>query len=325
MTIASFCCEQLRSRGPLTLETLTDLATDSGVTRARDPLATVRSALAHRAVQLGDGRWASPLQLLEGRVLTTAQPTAAMYDEPEPAEPGLDLELLRLAACERPIPLAQGGSLRNTNYRTLSLPDFSGARLAPDELLGLRLRDGVLHTEPTPQTPELRHAGRLLADALGPLEGRRTPYWSTGLRTASDSLALALWDRMAADPEFLTSPVPPFSTCIPALVQGLHEERERQQSPVVALGGPPRPPLRGALGGAPGRRARRSTVVRVAERVHHARVARASPSPSSRTSTTTPTSRSRRCPIPVDCALCDAAVCTAGPAFVRSVHGRYCA
>lgn len=228
MTISSFCTEQLRTRGPLTLEALTDLATDSGATTARNPLASVRSAIAPRAVQLGDGRWASPLRLLEGRVLTTHRAVRAWYDDELLSAPSLDLELLRTAAREAAIPVEGGGLLKCTTYSTLALPSFSGVTLGPEDLLGLRLRDGVLHAEPVPVTPEMRQSGRLLADALGALDTTSPPYWSTGLHAVSDNLNRALWDRMAADLEFLTSPVPPFSECIPALAHALSVERERQ-------------------------------------------------------------------------------------------------
>lgn len=230
MTVSSFCLDLLRSRGPLTLDELTELASGAGATRARNPVASVRSAIAHRAVQLSDSRWASPLRLLEGRILTTP---AHGRDWPDDGallpSSHYDLELLRLAAREAALPFQDGGCFKSTPYGALSPPDFSRLDLGPHELLGLRVRDGVVHTEPTALTPGMRQAGRLLADALGPLDKGRTPYWSTGLASVSDNLCAALWDRMATDPDFLTSPVPPLSQCIPALAHTLHVEREHQR------------------------------------------------------------------------------------------------
>ena len=50
MTIHAFCREQLMTHGPLTLETLTDLAVAAGVTRSATPLAGVRESLRGRTV-----------------------------------------------------------------------------------------------------------------------------------------------------------------------------------------------------------------------------------------------------------------------------------
>ena len=226
MTISSFCLDRLRTAGPLTLDALAELAAESGVTTARNPVASVRSAIAPRAVQLRNGRWASPLALLEGRVLTTAtsrDPSARPVGSREH-----DLELLRAAVREAAIPLATGGSLRASGYGPLNLQDIR-AEPAEHELLGLRIVDRVLHVEQLPLSAEMRQAGRLLADALGPLKARAKTYWSTDLHDVSDNLSAALWDRLAADPDFLTSPVPPLSHCIPALAHALQREREQAQ------------------------------------------------------------------------------------------------
>ncbi len=226
MTISSFCLDQLRTAGPLTLDALTELAVAENVTTARNPAGSVRSAVAPHAVQLRDGRWASPLALLEGRVLTTAT-----CQDPSVRPLGSldhDLELLRAAVRERAIPLAHGGSLRASTYGPLNLQDVMTGT-AEQALLGLRLVDGVLHVEHLPLTAEMRQAGRLLADALGPLKPRARTYWSTDLHDVASNLSAALWDRLAADPDFLTSPVPPLSHCIPALAHALQLEREQAQ------------------------------------------------------------------------------------------------
>lgn len=226
MTISSFCLDRLRTAGPLTLEALAELAAAENVTTARNPVASVRSAIAPRAVQLRNGRWASPLALLEGRVLTTAtsrDPSVRPVGSLEH-----DLELLRAAVREAAIPLATGGSLRASPYGPLNLQDVMTGP-AEHELLGLRLVDGVLHVEELRLTAEMRQAGSLLADALGPLKPRVKAYWSTGLPEVSNTLSAALWERLAADPDFLTSPVPPLSHCIPALSHALQLDREHAQ------------------------------------------------------------------------------------------------
>lgn len=70
MTISAFCRDQLLAQGPLGLETLAHLAADAGKTTVRNPACAVRSAISYKEVLLADGRWATPLWLLEGRILT---------------------------------------------------------------------------------------------------------------------------------------------------------------------------------------------------------------------------------------------------------------
>ena len=79
MTISTFCRDQLLTHGPLPLQTLADLAAEAGTTTARDPAAAVRGAIAYKEVQLADGRWATPMWLLEGRILTVRQ--LPIFDE----------------------------------------------------------------------------------------------------------------------------------------------------------------------------------------------------------------------------------------------------
>lgn len=84
-----------------------------------------------------------------------------------------------------------------------------------------------MHVELVPATDELYRAGDLLAEGLGPLDARGR-YWSTEDSLVSDNLVAALWNRMAADPTFLTSPVPPLSQCIPPLASALRTARDRR-------------------------------------------------------------------------------------------------
>lgn len=257
MTISSFCRDLLLARGPLPLETLAERAAAAGATTARDPAAAVRSALAYREVQLSDRRWATPLWLLEGRILTARRlPIArdwawdaveddealldpeALLDDPDLHDLDLhhgihgtahDLALLDLAAHSRPLPLAAGGLLHSDRYRSAwRVPKgWPGLRAGRDQLLGLRVREGQLHVELVPVTEELHRAGADLGRELGPLDapGR---YWSPEPSLVADNLAAALWNRMADDPAFLTSPVPPFSECVPPLADALRRERDRR-------------------------------------------------------------------------------------------------
>ena len=251
MTISSFCRDQLLARGPLPVETLADLAAEAGVTTARDPAAAVRSALAYKEIQLADGRWASPLWLLEGRILTARRlpiddagtdEDGAGYDGLADAGPYLqdpcghgidgtrhDLAPLDLAARTRALPLAAGGLLHSSRYDPgWRVPKgWPGVRPERGQLLGLRVREGEIHVELVAATDELFRAGERLANELGPLDARGH-HWAREDAQVSDKLVAALWNRMAADPTFLTSPVPPLSQCIPALATALRTARDRR-------------------------------------------------------------------------------------------------
>lgn len=248
MTISAFCRDQLLAQGPLSLETLADLAAGAGRTTARDPAASVRSALASKEVLLADGRWATPLWLLEGRIVTARRlPLVQEWPDLEPGDeddhvpayedPFLDevpdssrhdLVLLDLAAKSTSLPLAAGGLLRSSRCGGgWQVPKgWPGVRPGRDQLLGLRVRGGQIDVELVPVTGELRAAGDRLARDLGSLDAA-TPYWGPEDFRVSQTLAAALWNRMAADPSFLTSPVPPLSRCIPNLASALRRERDR--------------------------------------------------------------------------------------------------
>lgn len=249
MSISSFCRDQLLARGPLPLQTLTELAVEAGTTTARDPAAAVRGAIGYKEVQLADGLWATPMWLLEGRILTVrrlpvdedgagpdlddgddALLDASLFQEgPDPAGTRADLALLDVAARHHAVPLAGGGLLRRASYGSgWHVPKgWPGVRPGRDQLLGVRVREGQLHVELVPMTEELRRAGDLLAEELGPLDGSGCS-WSTLDGVVSDNLVAALWNRMAADPTFLTSPVPPFHQCIPPLAEALHSARNQR-------------------------------------------------------------------------------------------------
>lgn len=235
MTISSFCHELLLVHGPLPLDVLAERAAQAGVTTARDPLSAVRGALAYKQVLLDDGRWATPLWLLEGRILTTsglATPDRWCEDHQEPGAPGSphDLAVLDAALRSSAIPLAAGGELRRTSYGTgWDKPEgWPGARPGRGELLGLRIRNGQLNVELVPVTARLRLAGEHLAHELCPLDPPTTSWWTSSARQVSQELTAVRWNRMAADPTFLTSPVPPLSLCIPPLASAVRSERARR-------------------------------------------------------------------------------------------------
>jgi hypothetical protein len=224
MTISSFCHDVLRERGPLTLDVLARLALDEGVTTSRTPEAAVRNAIGHNAVELADGRWASPLALLESRSLTTRLLVTSWYDE-QPASH--DLAPLHLAVRASPLPLATGGVLQRARYGYgWNWPDsWPGLHCREGQLFVLRLRDGVLHVDVIDETPALRARGHALALTVGSLD-EQARYRVSGSTAVSENLQRRLWQLVAADPEFLTAPAPPLSECIPQLAAALKTEWE---------------------------------------------------------------------------------------------------
>ena len=115
---------------------------------------------------------------------------------------------------------------------------YSGAWHTPDgwpgvcpdrgELLGFRVRDGQVHEERVPLTAKVHLAGEHLACEIGPLDPRKQSWWTSSDQQVSQDLTAVLWKRMATDPSFLTSPVPPLSRCIPALAAALSSAHARR-------------------------------------------------------------------------------------------------
>jgi hypothetical protein len=74
-TIADGALELIRERGPQTLEELASVLAERGRTKAKDPLAAVRSAIGYRTAFVQDraGRWYSLADQLEGAIFTVRQ------------------------------------------------------------------------------------------------------------------------------------------------------------------------------------------------------------------------------------------------------------
>lgn len=244
MTIASFCHDLLLTEGPLPLPTLACRASAAGVTRARDPEAAVRSAIGQAQVQLPDGRWQTPLRLLEGRILTVGRLPLRGAPWTDDHVDGVEYDVAPLDRALRcgPVPLGGGGELRRRGgYRSewIAPRGWPGLEVGHDELLGLRIRAGALHLERVPVTAALRAEGERLAEALDDA-GRpgRWSYWH------SDDVVADLWSRLAADPDLLAQPAPPLSRCVPAFAEELAARREQRRllaaSWTVTLGLPAR-------------------------------------------------------------------------------------
>lgn len=229
MTISSFCHDLLLTEGPLPLPTLARRAADAGVTRARDPEAAVRSAIAHAEVELPDGCWHTPLHLLEGRILTASRLPLRGAPWAEDHVDGVEYDVAPLERALRcgPVPLSGGGELRRRGgYRSewIAPRGWPDLEVEGDELLGLRIRGGALHLERVPITAALQVEGERLAEAFDDPDSRsRWSYW------ASDDVAADLWPRLATDPALLARPAPPLSTCVPAFAQALDAQREQRR------------------------------------------------------------------------------------------------
>jgi hypothetical protein len=227
MTISSFCHEQLRRQGPLPLDVLARLAVEEGVTTSRTPESSVRSAIAYNSVELPDGRWASPLALLEGRWLTTRVLGSAWYGE-QPASH--DLAPLHLAIRAQDIPLATGGVLKRSSYGSgwRSPKDWPDVGCEDGQLFALHIKEGVLHADVIDETPAVQARGHGLALAVGHLADRAR-YRYAGSPAVSENLQRRIWELLAAGTPALAQPAPPLSECIPALAAALKTEREARE------------------------------------------------------------------------------------------------
>lgn len=70
--MATFCANYILDHEASSLDVLATAAREEKITRARDPLTTVRTAIRHdpRLIELPDGRWQCGLRLLAGNTLT---------------------------------------------------------------------------------------------------------------------------------------------------------------------------------------------------------------------------------------------------------------
>jgi hypothetical protein len=223
MTIASFCRDELLAHGPLTLDELTTRAVAAEVTRSANPTSSVRQAIQYGELELADGRWATPLQLLEGRCLTTPSLAGDYWGGDEISTSDLDLALLRLAVRDRPIPVAGGGKLAAERYGgSWDVPD-SFPDPAPGELLCLRVEAGGLTVTTVALDETESPAARRFVVALN----RAVPR-SSSWRDRSTSEAIA--DLLATDEAYLREPAPPLSWCCDALREEVSSREARRRA-----------------------------------------------------------------------------------------------
>jgi hypothetical protein len=220
MTIASFCREQLLANGPLSLDDLTARAVDAGVTRAKNPHASVATVLRYAEVELLDGRWVTGLWLLEGRCLTA---TSLPYPRRWYAELDADLGLLgdKVPTSDPALPVDLDGST------TVSC---------------VRVIDGQVHVTriPLPDTDTLE-----VVDLAKRLAAITPPDRYGEQRTGA---LRAVTQLLVDDPSAFRTPLPPLSTWVPALVEDArrrdeearrmaewHEEDESRRARQVVL------------------------------------------------------------------------------------------
>jgi hypothetical protein len=207
MTIADHCIELLRDRGPMTAEALGEACRAAGLTAARQPDLSVRSALGWsndgRALRIG-AELHLVASLLDRRWLTMRCP-----EDPRQFDPGIDLASLSGIARRDGIPLAAGGTLRMLQYGT----SWAGPRgwAPPADVIGIRLVDGVAEVAAV----ELDGDADKRGDALAELLPRAGTGYSYGYGERSDAVVRDLLTLLHRDPGLLREPVPPLREVIP--------------------------------------------------------------------------------------------------------------
>lgn len=213
VTIADHCLALLAEQSPRTPEELAEACAAAGVTRARDPVASVKSALLSRgdeAPVLPDGRYGFTLRLLEGCWLTTRQRNG------DRLVPSFDLGLLQRLVASRPVPLATGGSVESSSFADgLSGPPGWLPHHADGALIGVRLSGGVLDVRPVVLDADASARGTDLAARLRARVSSRGSWWPAHGLGREHEVWRALVQLVAQEPKVLAVPVAPLSELLP--------------------------------------------------------------------------------------------------------------
>ncbi len=224
--ITTFCTDLIVRSGPQPLDVLAERVSVAGLTTARKPETTVKSALGRSAgiVRLPDGRYDAVRRMLDGAVLTHRVRAATAGRHVLFA--GHELELFDELLAAGPLPLASGGevSRSRSDLNGLFGPPGWLPDVPADSLLALRFSAGVLAVTPVEDTAESmdRRTARLLdvvSRHVGAKDERPAASWTYGHDEWPDySRSLTGWRRilsqamlraLAECPDLLAEPVPP--------------------------------------------------------------------------------------------------------------------
>lgn len=214
--MATFCVHHILDHGPSSLDALAATAREAEVTRARDPLTTVRTSVVHdpRLIELPDGRWDCGLRLLDGVVLThRVHASTADRDE---LFPGLALAPLTVFLEHEPVPLAGGGELSMTNRNRstwsgqpviLGQPSWLPA-VAAESVLGLAWTPSGLAVSRVDLDPADVNAR---GDRVRTVLARHATHGPipTASRPTAAALARVVWSALYEVPDLLSEPVAP--------------------------------------------------------------------------------------------------------------------
>lgn len=224
--IITYCTDLIVRSGPLPLDELAERVSAAGLTTARKPETTVKSALSRSSgiIRLPDGRYDAVRRMLDGSVLTHRVRAATTGRNVLFA--GHELEPFDELFAAGPLPLVSGGEVRRSASDMMGLYGPPGwvPDVPADTLLALRFGAGVLAVTAVEDSAETmdRRAGRLLGVVsrhLGTKDERPAASWRYGYDEWPDyTRTLTGWRRilshgllraLAECPDLLAEPMPP--------------------------------------------------------------------------------------------------------------------
>ena len=226
--ITTFCTDLIVRSGPQLLDDLTEKVRAAGLTTARKPGTTVKSALNRSDcfVLLPDGRYDAVARMLDGAVLTHRVRAATAATGRQTLFAGHELALLDELLSAGPLPLVSGGEVRRSRGDVDGL--FGPPGWLPDvaagTLVALRVSGGTMAVKPVGDATEAmdRRAARLrevVTRHLGATDDRPSATWRNGYDAWPDySRSLTGWRRtlsrammraLAECPDLLAEPMAP--------------------------------------------------------------------------------------------------------------------
>jgi hypothetical protein len=229
-----FCSDLINEAGPLSADDLSQPALAAGLTKAVNPVLSIRTALRQSPVmvQLADGRFDSARRMLNGAALTHRVRFATKGKQILYAGPELAV-LDQILVHEGSLALTTGGAI------TSSLGEFGGwcgpadwlPDVPADTLLEFRFRNGRLTVtpladEPSPKSDEIERLRAVLRRYL--MSSDNLDDWRS-----HHTLGKVMLRALAELPDLLADPLPP-------LDEVLHLGRQRwaREWPVESADGP---------------------------------------------------------------------------------------